>query len=490
MIVFLNGLLLVFSVYVSRVTLIIAHEAVFIDDINYFGEKLSLTDMKGSNTFTVPEPIAFSVYNDTVELSVPSLRGSNIMYESYKYRIQYRIKDDIGFSFLPTVISFQGSQANRVIQEVSTRSDIPIPCSGVFYLSLGVATLPDIENSISGPIFFNASVDEMKTALLSISKLSDMANDIFITQKKNIFHGYTWTISIINIDIQIPQLTLYRHDLQHVVSFQSVDDSTLVSYQQCFSTASAVSTKLINRPSQSNDLHYKLVNITELSAETTYDVRLVLTTSKDDVYIGNFIRFTTLKSMGSYSNTSTNIIDITAKDFTPSIRSFNISNIDCIFVNTSSITIQWNSTWEDTLYGICYRFDIEMAIGIYSKEFYYISSVDSMGGSKEYNKSTDIIASYTIDGLQPDAYYSFRVIPIFPRGRGAASKKVLIKTLPLAINYWEPIVTRVLASQASSNPFLPSPRQGHSLSLIDHFIYMFGGRTDGKFVRDMVFIVK
>ena len=30
-----------------------------------------------------------------------------------------------------------------------------------------------------------------------------------------------------------------------------------------------------------------------------------------------------------------------------------------------------------------------------------------------------------------------------------------------------------------SSPALPSPRRGHTLTLIDDFVYMFGGRTEG-----------
>jgi hypothetical protein len=32
----------------------------------------------------------------------------------------------------------------------------------------------------------------------------------------------------------------------------------------------------------------------------------------------------------------------------------------------------------------------------------------------------------------------------------------------------------------STTPVLPSGRRGHSLSLVDQSIYMFGGRTNGR----------
>jgi len=110
-----------------------------------------------------------------------------------------------------------------------------------------------------------------------------------------------------------------------------------------------------------------------------------------------------------------------------------------------------------------------------------------------------------------------RAVPQFIKGRGAPTQAVTVTTLAIAFNYWEPITTRRLGlanaglgysypvlqgphvdpgsevfeqrartntmeysdSPTENTPVVPSARRGHSLSLIDQLVYMFGGRTDG-----------
>jgi hypothetical protein len=126
-------------------------------------------------------------------------------------------------------------------------------------------------------------------------------------------------------------------------------------------------------------------------------------------------------------------------------------------------------------------------------------------------------AIYTFGGLSPSSTYRFRAVPQFVKDRGSPSQAVTVTTLAQAINYWEPITTRrpalasvglgysypvingpylspgseVFAETGKVKPFeysdpptentpvSPSPRRGHSMSLIDQMVYMFGGRTDG-----------
>jgi hypothetical protein len=73
------------------------------------------------------------------------------------------------------------------------------------------------------------------------------------------------------------------------------------------------------------------------------------------------------------------------------------------------------------------------------------------------NKKT----SFTYDKLDPSSTYRFRVIPIYSKGRGAASRPITVTTLPPTTNYWEPLTARRFSlartGRGLSYPVLQTP---------------------------------
>ena len=159
-------------------------------------------------------------------------------------------------------------------------------------------------------------------------------------------------------------------------------------------------------------------------------------------------------------------------------NSANVNTIYTTIINENNITIAWNLNWIDTFWGIPIQFHIEMTNNSNSIEFEYIGTIVSHM-NQIVNKTNLIEAAYTIMNLNPSSYYSFRVIPVFLNGRGVPSNILIVKTLDSLEIYWEPIISRITGPSKVNDPVVPSGRRGHTLSLIDHIIYMFGGRTDG-----------
>lgn len=166
-------------------------------------------------------------------------------------------------------------------------------------------------------------------------------------------------------------------------------------------------------------------------------------------------------------------------------------------------------------WGVIRKYDIEIAIGEYSEDFKYLTSIES---SQPSVSSTNIITTeYFATQLMPSTYYRFRAIPVFSKGVPRVSKSVTVKTLMPATNYWEPVFVRrnsravigrgysdpvVLrphidypnnantSTQTGTSPYVsdapfmhtpsvPSARRGHTCTRINDIVYMFGGYTSG-----------
>lgn len=201
---------------------------------------------------------------------------------------------------------------------------------------------------------------------------------------------------------------------------------------------------------------------------------------------------------------------------------------DLLFINESAVTILWTLRWDQTVWGSASSFAIEYSAGTDSQEFNLAGTVKIAAPSSD--NMLNEAATFTKGGLPPNSPFAFRVIPIFPKGRGPPSQPLVIRTLNLAVNYWEPLLprrqARVSIARGISNPVtdpsgsgvilrphltegmqifdertspdvdnlrltdgdtattkaFPSSRRGHSFTYIDHIrpqVYMFGGRTDG-----------
>jgi len=188
-----------------------------------------------------------------------------------------------------------------------------------------------------------------------------------------------------------------------------------------------------------------------------------------------------------------------------------------IFVNDSAVCFKWKLKWDDALWGMARSYDVEISYGPDSEDFERLSQVSVDMEGSAVRGSREAISEYTAMHLMPQTTYSFRVVPIYPKGRGSPSRPVITTTLSLAKNYWEPVTSRRLSQIASgrgfSNPALqrphltpgveifasetsansarysdpttseaqafPAPRRGSTLSLVDDSLYMFGGRSIG-----------
>ena len=105
------------------------------------------------------------------------------------------------------------------------------------------------------------------------------------------------------------------------------------------------------------------------------------------------------------------------------------------YVNESSVVFSWTLRWDDTLWGRARSYDVEVSYGPDSEDFIKIAAVDSDESSSQSERFTT--DKYTATQLQPQTTYSFRVVPVFPNGRGAPSNPLILTTLTLARDYWE-----------------------------------------------------
>ena len=195
-----------------------------------------------------------------------------------------------------------------------------------------------------------------------------------------------------------------------------------------------------------------------------------------------------------------------------------VSTPELTFLNDTATSFQWTLRTNDLAARLATNFNLEMSFSLYSDDFVnYATIVSQVPEDFSNNSFSDF---YTVADLQPATDYRFRICPEFATGRGVCSDPLSVTTLPVAANYWEPILSRRLSLAASGRgftnpvvdrphldtgveiysertsddpmrysdpvtseaPVLPSGRRGHSLSLVDDAVYMFGGRTNGEFV--------
>jgi len=186
-----------------------------------------------------------------------------------------------------------------------------------------------------------------------------------------------------------------------------------------------------------------------------------------------------------------------------------------IYINDTCVSFTIDINWDKTIWGLPYKYSIEISYSPASEDYSLFDTIDAMLPSPSLNRTLTMY--YTAKNLLPFSTYRFRVIPIYKKGRGIPSKPLVIQTLAPAKNYWEPVMSRRYAmtstgrgfsnqvlrrphldggvevfgervnNQSDSfsdpvtndSPDLPSSRRGHSLTLVDDYIYMFGGRSSG-----------
>lgn len=185
------------------------------------------------------------------------------------------------------------------------------------------------------------------------------------------------------------------------------------------------------------------------------------------------------------------------------------------YITNTDAEVTWTGSWIDANMQYPRGYVLEMSFGNYSEDFSY---VDTVQVTKDVdNEASPRYYSYMLTGLESEQIYCVRTIPLLSHGRGFASSPLKLKTLSNAVNYWEPVfahrnaiaaTARGLTNPVTSRPHLdvgveifgertsenplrvtdaitsdvpvfPSSRRGHTLSLVDNYVYMFGGRTDG-----------
>ncbi len=187
-----------------------------------------------------------------------------------------------------------------------------------------------------------------------------------------------------------------------------------------------------------------------------------------------------------------------------------------VLINDISITIEWQFEIGAFAFRAPSQFAIELASGKYSEEFMEIDRYSVEVGPLQ---TTTLTQTYTLNGLQPTSWYRIRIVPIFSGGPGLSSYAITFTTLRSPVNYWEPLLARRSSllsfgrgfsdpvqdrphlspgveifekqvrnkelpqwfsdSPTRESPVIPSGRRGHSLTLIEDNLFMFGGRTNG-----------
>jgi hypothetical protein len=185
------------------------------------------------------------------------------------------------------------------------------------------------------------------------------------------------------------------------------------------------------------------------------------------------------------------------------------------YLNETAVSLMWDLDWSETTWGAASKFAVERSEGYHNEDWKLLETVDFPLRPRNNNRT--IVGRFTAGGMVPRSVHRFRVIPVFSKGRGMPSAPVLVTQLDFTNNYWEPVVTRretmartgrgfsnpvlgrphltpgveVYDSQTSDDPLrwsdavsrtktnAPSQRRGHSLTLIDNLVYVFGGRTGG-----------
>jgi hypothetical protein len=198
-----------------------------------------------------------------------------------------------------------------------------------------------------------------------------------------------------------------------------------------------------------------------------------------------------------------------------------IKGLRVVDVNDSSVMIEWDYDIATSLKGLPSQFILESSEGIVNEDFHEIVSFPA--SSVSTLKTNILKQTYRIIGLSPVSNYRVRVIPVFSHdgGRDYPSRPLLFTTIASPINYWEPIFPRRTSkiwygrgysdpvtarphlsegveihdngihsddrwwsdAPTLDTPLFPSGRRGQSMTLVDNFVYMFGGRTNGMSFR-------
>jgi len=185
------------------------------------------------------------------------------------------------------------------------------------------------------------------------------------------------------------------------------------------------------------------------------------------------------------------------------------------YLAESSVEISWSGMWTDSRGRYANKYIVEISEGLFSEDFSYVATVDAQ--ADPLNEAVEKEYYYLIENLAENSNYVVRTVPLLRHGRGEPSGSLRLLTLKKAENYWEPVVghrnaiaaarrgltspalmrphldtgvevfasrttenaLRVTDSRTADTPDLPSNRRGQSMSLVDSYVYMFGGRTDG-----------
>lgn len=188
-----------------------------------------------------------------------------------------------------------------------------------------------------------------------------------------------------------------------------------------------------------------------------------------------------------------------------------------IYITNELAEFTWDGSWLDSRGRYVKEYAVELSRGNYSEDFRLITTSKLI--MDEGNQASTKVFHCVIPSLESEQIYSIRILPLLSSGYGPPSEIVKFKTLANARNYWEPVLThryaiagtgrglnpvlsrphldvgveiygertsvnplRVTDPTTSTTPVLPSSRRGHSLSLVDEYVYMFGGTTDGTLI--------
>jgi hypothetical protein len=198
-----------------------------------------------------------------------------------------------------------------------------------------------------------------------------------------------------------------------------------------------------------------------------------------------------------------------------------IDHLHIVDFNDTSVLIEWSFNAGRYMHGFPDRFLIELSEGPINEDFKVIEEINLTNAQDELELSTTILSQrYLVANLHPLSTYRVRIVPLFHigAGRGFPSIPLLIKTIASPVNYWEQILPRRTSKNdfgrgysnpltsrphlssgveiyaqntrkdpiwytdapTAETPLYPSGRRGHSLTLIDNYVYMYGGRTNGR----------
>lgn len=248
-----------------------------------------LTNQQLSSSSSVP-----SISSHWVDVVVPSMPNLNSPVGKVSYRVQYKQDGAPHWQSVPDLVVFEPRREGVEIQEVTTRTDdfgSTAQCKGYFWLRLGTLETDRLHETVSSPISFDATSDEMKRAIYSIKTVERANPRIMVRRRTNIYNGYTWNIEIQGMG-DITKLQLYKHTF-FGVSIKDVDssnvtfsNSTVTYVSKTFIPAgspvapcwgAAPSVPVVTKTQQNGGDNFfessEVVRILGLSPERTYVIR-------------------------------------------------------------------------------------------------------------------------------------------------------------------------------------------------------------------------